>query len=277
MPTTVNEVAEKTEMLELDPKSGVALKPTTTKDEINETAPDELTDKVTEADETINKTAPTEDKADQKEEPAAAAVKDEDIPVEVEPKTGISFPVKLRDGKQLTAVGLRKKSMLGIGIKIYGFGIYAENEKLKDILLRTKFEKEPTKATKEMYQVVIDSDVGMMVRLVIVYSSLTMSMVRKSFDEGLGASIKKLTGGKNEQITKMIMGEASDEIKLTPGSVIEISRLPGYTLQTKVKGEIVSTVQSELLCRAYIYMYLGEDPFDKEAKEKFGASMLSLF
>lgn len=98
------------------------------------------------------------------------------------------------------------------------------------------------------------------------------------------------------------MGEASDEIKLTPGSTIEISRLPGYTLQTKgkeivnfhqlikkyepsniyimenaVMGDIVSTVESELLCRAYIYMYLGEDPFDKEAKEKFGTSLFSLF
>lgn len=96
------------------------------------------------------------------------------------------------------------------------------------------------------------------------------------------------------------MGEASDEIKLMPGSTIEISRLPGYTLQAKgkqsdtfsscvnisislnlmenaVMGEIVSTVESELLCRAYIYMYLGEDPFDKEAKEKFGTSLFSLF
>lgn len=44
-----------------------------------------------------------------------------------------------------------------------------------------------------------------------------------------------------------------------------------------VKGEIVSKVESELLCRAFIYMYLGDDPFDKDAKEKFGASMLSLF
>lgn len=99
------------------------------------------------------------------------------------------------------------------------------------------------------------------------------------------------------------MGEASDDIKLNSGSVIEISRLPGYVLQTKgkigsyqfhaincmpnltrhqlylnaVKGEIVSKVESELLCRAFIYMYLGDDPFDKEAKEKFGTSMLSLF
>lgn len=44
------------------------------------------------------------------------------IAVEVEPKTGVPFPVKLDDGKQLNCVGLRKKSMLGLGIKIYGFG-----------------------------------------------------------------------------------------------------------------------------------------------------------
>lgn len=80
-------------------------------------------------------------------------------------------------------------------------GIYADNETLKD-LLRTKIGKAPTKPTKEMYQLVIDSDVGMLVRLVMVFSNLTMSMVRKNFDEVLGASIKKLTGGKNDELTK---------------------------------------------------------------------------
>ncbi|KAF7130043.1 hypothetical protein RHSIM_Rhsim10G0016500 [Rhododendron simsii] len=47
--------------------------------------------------------------------------KEEKVQLEIEPKTGISFPVKLDDGKQLNAVGLRKKSMLGIGLKIYSF------------------------------------------------------------------------------------------------------------------------------------------------------------
>lgn len=52
-----------------------------------------------------------------------------------------------------------------------------------------------------MYQLVIDSDAGMLVRLVIVFSSLTMNMVRKNFNQGLAASIKKLTGGKkNEEL-----------------------------------------------------------------------------
>lgn len=61
-----------------------------------------------------------EDKVATKPEDEA---KMEEVPVEVEPKTRFSFPVKLEDGKQLDCVGLRKKSMLGMGIKIYAFGM----------------------------------------------------------------------------------------------------------------------------------------------------------
>lgn len=79
--------------------------------------------------------------------------------------------------------------------------MYTDNGKLND-LLKSKIGKAPGKPTEDMYQMVIDSDVAMMIRLVIVFSGLTMSMVRKNFDEGLGASIKKLTGGKkNEELT----------------------------------------------------------------------------
>ncbi|XP_012445138.1 chalcone isomerase-like protein 1 [Gossypium raimondii] len=190
--------------------------------------------------------------------------------VAVEPKTGVSFPVKLDDGKQLNCVGLRKKSMFGLGIKVYSYGMYA--------LLKSKIEKALEKPTKELYQMVINSDVEIMVRLVIVYSSLTISMVRKNFGEGLGASIKKLNGGKkNDELANKVMGQASDDIKLTLGSLIEISRLPGFVLETKVMGEVISKVESELLCRAYINMYIGDDPLDKDAKDKFGISLISLF
>ncbi|XXG77701.1 hypothetical protein AAC387_Pa08g1806 [Persea americana] len=44
-----------------------------------------------------------------------------------------------------------------------------------------------------------------------------------------------------------------------------------------VKDEIINKVESKLLCRAYVYMYLGDDAFDKEAKERFGKSLLSLY
>ncbi|XVF60219.1 hypothetical protein PTKIN_Ptkin08bG0027200 [Pterospermum kingtungense] len=212
------------------------------------------------------------------EVPKEDQAKKEEVAVEVEPKTGVSFPVKLDDGKQLSSVGVRKKSMLGMGIKIYGFGMYTDNEKMKNVLKSKIGNKAPEKPNKELYQVAIDSDVEMTVRLVIVFSSLTMNMVKKNFDEGLGASIKKLSGGKkNDELANKVMGQASDNIKLTPGSLIEISRLPGYVLQTTVMGEVISKVDSELLCRAYTNMYLGDDPLDKDAKDKFGMYLLSLF
>ncbi|KAJ8750406.1 hypothetical protein K2173_014321 [Erythroxylum novogranatense] len=219
----------------------------------------------------------TSDKAAYGKEAILEKPKEEEVAVEVDPKSGVSFPVKLDDGKQLIGVGLRKKSMLGLGIKIYGFGIYADGEKLKD-LLKSKIVKAPAKPTKELYQLMIESDLPITVRMVIVYSSLTMGMVKKSFDEGLGASIKKLTGGKkNDELINKLLGQASDDTKLPTGSVIEISRLPGYILQTKVIDEMTSKVESELLCRAYINLYLGDDPLDKDAKEKVGLSMLSFF
>ncbi|KAG5254512.1 hypothetical protein IMY05_001G0217500 [Salix suchowensis] len=38
--------------------------------------------------------------------------------------------------------------------------------------------------------------------------------------------------------------------------------------QRTVMDGVVSRVENEL-CRAFIQMYLGDDPFDKDAKEKF--------
>ncbi|GMN42598.1 hypothetical protein TIFTF001_011811 [Ficus carica] len=286
--TTVDEVIAKTETIEIDPKTGVASKTQNGVekengvDALKEAANGNAGKDGVECENGAKAVQePKKEEANgEKVEVNGDQVKEEkveEVAVEVEPKTGVSFPVKLDDGKMLNCVGLRKKSMLGIGIKIYGFGVYADNEKLKD-LLKSKIGKSLVKPTKEMYQLVINGDFGMMVRMVIVYSGLTMSMVRKSFDEGLGASVKKLTGDKkNEELTNKVMGQVSDDIKLTSGSVIEISRLPGYVLQAKVMGEVVSNVENELLCRAYIHMYFGDDPFDKEAKEKFGMSLLSLF
>ncbi|CAI9752620.1 unnamed protein product [Fraxinus pennsylvanica] len=182
MPTTVEDVTAKAEM--------VAMKSTVVDHKDNEAEPkvDHNRDSSVEKEVQENK----KDEAKEDEVP---------VPDEIEAKTGISFPGKLDNGKLLKAVGLRKKSMLGMGIKIYAFGIYADNEILRE-LVTTEVGKAPSKPTKEMYQMVVDSDVGMMVRLVIVYNGLTVNMVRKNFDEGLGAAIKKLTGGRNEELTK---------------------------------------------------------------------------
>jgi hypothetical protein len=48
-------------------------------------------------------------------------------------------------------------------------------------------------------------------------------------------------------------------------------------LMGAVLGEVVSQAEGELLCRAYVHMFLGDDALDKDAKEKFGTYLLSLF
>lgn len=116
MPGTIEDVTSKTEMLEIDPKSGVALKPTV-KEVSNEPEP-----KATESQPEKEVDKEPAEKGEEKTEQDKEPLEEEEVPVKVEPKSGISFPVKLADGKQLKAVGMRKKSMLGLGIKIYGFG-----------------------------------------------------------------------------------------------------------------------------------------------------------
>lgn len=127
MATTVEDVIAKAEMVEIEPKTGVALKPQLLKEEkVNGTEPKPMNG--VKADEDGKNESVPEEKAEAGKEAANGGVpkdegKKEEVAVEIEPKTGVSFPVKVEDGKQLNAVGLRKKAILGLGIKIYGFGI----------------------------------------------------------------------------------------------------------------------------------------------------------
>ncbi|GJT57389.1 chalcone isomerase [Tanacetum coccineum] len=140
-------------------------------------------------------------------------LQNEKMLVEVERRTGVPFPVKLSDGKELIAVGLRRKNFLGLSFRVYSFGIYVDNEKLTGVL-RSKIVNAPTKATNEMYKMVIDNPVGITVKMVIVVSNISMNMVRKNFNDSVGTAIGKLGGGKNNELTKRMMGEAKDDLKL---------------------------------------------------------------
>lgn len=125
--STVDEVIAKTETAEIDPKTGVA-------SESQNGAEKENGVEFKEANGNAEKDGvKCENGAKTVEEPKKEEANGErdgevngqvkEVALEVEPKTGVSFPVKLDDGKMLNCIGLRKKSMLGLGIKIYGFGI----------------------------------------------------------------------------------------------------------------------------------------------------------
>lgn len=44
--------------------------------------------------------------------------------MEAEHQSKVSFPAKVDDGKELVALGCRKKGVIGINFKIYSFGMY---------------------------------------------------------------------------------------------------------------------------------------------------------
>lgn len=94
-----------------------------------------------------------------------------------------------------------------------------------------------------------------------------------------------------------------DEHKISQGTIIDISREKGYVLCTSSKsfrfpergtrislyrlvcltfrlnalsvtmiavdGKEVESTESEVLCRSILDLYIGDDPFDKNAKEDF--------
>ncbi|KAL5981919.1 hypothetical protein ACLOJK_015986 [Asimina triloba] len=200
-----------------------------------------------------------------------------------EESTKVAFPLLLEDGghaQELCAVGVRKKMIAGlVPIKIYAFGIYADCNALKE-QVKGKVGRvgDGAKIPNEaMYNVAIGGDLHMCIRLEIVFSSLSMRRVKKIFNDNLRASIKKISGGDRatDDLLERVLGEANEDTKLPPGSVICITKHPAYKLQTKVKGEVVSEVESEQLCKAFFNMYLGDDPLDPRAKTNFGNFLAS--
>ncbi|KAL0395721.1 UNVERIFIED_CONTAM: hypothetical protein Scaly_0020500 [Sesamum calycinum] len=157
-------------------------------------------------------------------------MKEEEVAVEA--KTGISSPVMLGGAKFLKAVGLRKKS------------IYAANDKLKHL-----FEDKNGEST-----------------IYINNGNVSNGDPQRCGNDGSCGGYIAYSGF---TVRAWIMGEASD-IKLTLGSVIEISRLRGYTLQVKVKDEILSTVEIEQLCRAYITCIWEKSLWPKNSRENLG-------
>eukprot|EP01018_Ginkgo_biloba_P025263 Gb_17645 [translate_table: standard] len=196
----------------------------------------------------------------------------------VEAKTGIAFPTVLDTKKKLAGVGVRKKKLLGLAsLKVYAFGIYVDEKSLKQKLKDKYNESTKLNVNKEFYEDVMGCDVGLTVRIVVVFAGLSMGLVRSNFQETVAARIKKLNGGKHsEELSKRMMSDMNDDVKISRGTIIDITRLPGHVLQTKVGAEVVGQVQSELLCRAIFDLYLGEEPFEEDAKVNIGLALLSL-
>ncbi|XP_002989837.2 fatty-acid-binding protein 1 [Selaginella moellendorffii] len=194
-------------------------------------------------------------------------------PLTVESSTGAEFPAWIdSDGAKLElgGTGLRKKSILGLkSIVVYAFGIYANAAKLRELKL-----KDDKKAISLAELPCMDAE--MSVRLVIVYGKLKMGTVRSAFEESIGGRIKKFSGAENKQLLQSFTQLFKEDIKLPKGTAIDMVRLPGHVLSTRIDGQEVGSVKSELLCRCLFDLYIGDEPFDVAGKEAIAAGLSSM-
>ncbi|KAJ4727467.1 fatty-acid-binding protein 1 [Melia azedarach] len=197
----------------------------------------------------------------------------------VDSKTGASFPSVLGDSRKLLGIGLRKKSILGLkNIDVYAFGVYAEHDGVKKLLSEKygKLSLSELKENKEFNEDLMEADVGMTVRLQIIYGKLSIRSVRSAFEESVGSRLQKFGGSDNKELLQKFTSQFKDEYKIPKGSVIELAKEEGHILRTTIDGNEVGSIQSKLLCRSLLDLYMGEDPFDRKAKEDIELNLATL-
>ncbi|PQQ16892.1 fatty-acid-binding protein 1 [Prunus yedoensis var. nudiflora] len=197
----------------------------------------------------------------------------------VDSKTGASFPSVLDDSRRLLGIGLRRKRVFGLkNIDVYAFGIYADDKDIKELLSEKygKLSVSELQDNNEYSDDLLETDIGMTVRLQIVYGRLSISSVRSAFEESVGSRLRKFGGSDNQELLQTFTSQFKDEYKIPKGSVIDLSRERGYVLRTTIDGKEVGSIESKLLCKSLLDLYIGEEPFDEQAKEDVKLNLASL-
>ncbi|KAL6210552.1 hypothetical protein ACLB2K_015784 [Fragaria x ananassa] len=197
----------------------------------------------------------------------------------VDSKSGVSFPSVLAGTRRLLGIGLRRKRILGLkNIDVYAYGIYADDKDVKKLLSKKygKLSLSELQENKEYNDVLLETDIGVTVRLQIVYGKLSIGSVRSAFEESVGTRLQKFGGSDNQELLQRFTSQFKDEIKIPQGSIIDLSREPGYVLRTTIDGNDVGSIQSKVLCKSILDLYIGEEPFDKQAKEDVKLNLASV-
>ncbi|OVA12583.1 Chalcone isomerase [Macleaya cordata] len=157
-------------------------------------------------------------------------------------------------------------------------GVYANDSDIKNLLSEKygKLSVSELKEKKELHEDVMEKDICMTVRLQIVYGRLSIRSVRNAFEESVGSRLQKFGGADTTELLQRFTSQFKDEYKLPRGSVIDLSKERGHVLRTTIDGKEVGSIQSKLLCRSILDLYIGEDSFDTQAKEDVKLNLAAL-
>lgn len=81
-------------------------------------------------------------------------------------------------------------------------GVYAEHDGVKKLLSEKygKLSLSELKENKEFNEDLMEADVGMTVRLQIIYGKLSIRSVRSAFEESVGSRLQKFGGSDNKEL-----------------------------------------------------------------------------
>lgn len=192
-----------------------------------------------------------------------------------EERTGLEFPEEVNTASGsawLVGTGSRTKRILGIkDINVYALGLYVEPSAAKKCLTKYK-DKDNALETQEFYNDVISSkDLGKTLKVIVSFGGLK----RHHFVNAIEERLAPVMTADKDQVALEQFKHQFDDVAFHRGLQIDFTHTHDNVMLTRVQDKEVC-IPSEVLCRQFFSLYLGQNPVSAEAKQHIGMGLSSL-
>ena len=180
----------------------------------------------------------------------------------VEPATKISFDERTSDGlKVLLGVGARVSKVAFLNVKVYAVAMYADEKKLHSDLLEGDFEKE----------IVITLNVGVGIKDFITKGLKEALIPRISRIAANSATKEKVALEEMELIRAGLYGKKKRKLEKGTTMRFALKESGGDVAMVMESSGVETTFKSDVLAKALLDVYVGDDPVSVGAKKAFEA------
>lgn len=203
----------------------------------------------------------------------AAVAQDADAAVELEPSTGVPFPLQLTvpgGGATHVLAGTGVRTATFLKVKVYAFGLYVDEVLARSALARFAGQTaRDLERNQEFYARILRRDFGVTLRLVMVRDVGSDEMA-EAFDASLRPRVRRAAAEMGMPGGEAALGRLRgyfDVGEMTKETELVFSCTPDGTMRTVVGGETAPEIDSPALCWALFDVYLGEDPISEDGKK----------
>ena len=179
----------------------------------------------------------------------------------VEPATKISFDERTSDGLALLGVGARVSKVAFLNVKVYAVAMYADEKKLHSDLLEGDFEKE----------IVITLNVGVGIKDFITKGLKEALIPRISRIAANSATKEKVALEEMELIRAGLYGKKKRKLEKGTTMRFALKESGGDVAMVMESSGVETTFKSDVLAKALLDVYVGDDPVSVGAKKAFEA------